>query len=288
MKGGGGREWETAPGFEYTSKKSPAAIEKSPKDGRLQGSTSGMETFASWLSWDQVLENWCTHGQMVKALTPLLLHHFVCANMAHNLKQVMVVRLIGLYYVGSEEVRKRHVPSINCWVYPHRLYIVKFQGQYSRVNPNPNPTPQRYERDMRSTAGTYWFKMKLEASSINMLNSFPWQVYPRWAISKASLPRPAPGTRMETVPGSTSLEQRNENWKRSYRWTSLTHLHIIRWESADNLIDDRLVAQTPFLSSFFAPVSKELFNRCSYLVHVKRCRWSNAPIGVLCNKGVSY
>ena len=35
------------PGVEYTSKKSPAAMEKRPNDGRLLGSTSGTLIFAS-------------------------------------------------------------------------------------------------------------------------------------------------------------------------------------------------------------------------------------------------
>ena len=63
----------TVPGLVYTSRKSPAAIEKSPKVGRSHGLTSGMLICASWSSYDQVLENWWIHGQMVNALMPLVL-----------------------------------------------------------------------------------------------------------------------------------------------------------------------------------------------------------------------
>ena len=52
-----GRRESRPPGFVYTSKKSPAAIEKSPNVGRVQGSTSGMVTLVSWLSYDHMLEN---------------------------------------------------------------------------------------------------------------------------------------------------------------------------------------------------------------------------------------
>ena len=59
-EGGREKEWEVAregkreryfvPGLVYTSKKSPAAMEKSPKVGRSHGFTSGMLIFVSWSS----------------------------------------------------------------------------------------------------------------------------------------------------------------------------------------------------------------------------------------------
>lgn len=48
---------------------------------------------------------------------------------------------------------------------------------------------------------TYLFNTKFDANSINRENSFPWQVYPRFAISKARRPNPAPGTKICTSDG---------------------------------------------------------------------------------------
>jgi len=48
---------------------------------------------------------------------------------------------------------------------------------------------------------TYLFNTKFDAKSINKENSFPWQVYPRFAISKARRPNPAPGTKICTSDG---------------------------------------------------------------------------------------
>lgn len=48
----------------------------------------------------------------------------------------------------------------------------------------------------------YLFNTKYEANNINSENSFPWQVYPRFAISNASRPNPAPGTRTFIFEGS--------------------------------------------------------------------------------------
>lgn len=67
---------------------------------------------------------------------------------------------------------------------------------------------------------TYSFRMKWEPNSMYMLNSLPWHWYPvgfrsitddtagghgdipRWAISHASRPRPAPGTNTDICEGS--------------------------------------------------------------------------------------
>lgn len=62
----------------------------------------------------------------------------------------------------------------------------------------------------------YLLSTKWEAKSINRLNSFPWQEYPRRAISKASLPSPAPGTR--TLTSDRSLEEAEKE-----------HLECILW-----------------------------------------------------------
>lgn len=48
---------------------------------------------------------------------------------------------------------------------------------------------------------TYLFKTNWDARSMNNENSFPWHVYPNFAISKASLPKPAPGTKILTSSG---------------------------------------------------------------------------------------
>lgn len=43
----------------------------------------------------------------------------------------------------------------------------------------------------------YLFKIKFDAININKLNSFPWHRKPRFAISNANRPKPAPGTNIE-------------------------------------------------------------------------------------------
>jgi len=53
---------------------------------------------------------------------------------------------------------------------------------------------------------TYLFNTKFDANSINRENSFPWQVYPRFAISKARRPNPAPGTKICTSDGLLEIQ----------------------------------------------------------------------------------
>jgi hypothetical protein len=49
----------------------------------------------------------------------------------------------------------------------------------------------------------YLFKIKLDVINMCKLNSLPWHLKPSFAISNASLPRPAPGTK--TLISSESL-----------------------------------------------------------------------------------
>lgn len=53
---------------------------------------------------------------------------------------------------------------------------------------------------------TYLFNTKFDANNMNRENSFPWQVYPRFAISKARRPNPAPGTKICTSDGVLEIQ----------------------------------------------------------------------------------
>ena len=56
---------------------------------------------------------------------------------------------------------------------------------------------------------SHLLRMKCDARSMYILNSFPWHLYPWWAISYASLPNPDPGTSTET--DERSLGNNSEN-----------------------------------------------------------------------------
>ena len=56
------------PGVWYTSRKSPAAIEKSEVGGRLLGSTSGKVIGWVWSAVSLLLVHWCIHGYSVNEL----------------------------------------------------------------------------------------------------------------------------------------------------------------------------------------------------------------------------
>lgn len=97
------------------------------------------------------------------------------------------------------------------------------------------------------------------------LNSLPWQLYPRLAISNANRPSPAPGTNICTC--SEGLTVPNESLK-SISIDYNSRIPSIWWEICFNLFNDGSVASRSLLFSILAPISDYLFECGLNFLHV--------------------